>query len=102
MTGAVGRRRVLIGAVTAGTLVAAAGVGLGLWAASGDDGGSGEAAGTAGRSPSPSPTRSYPLSKAPRTIPAVREHSAERGPGWRPAKSHRVVVDDPALADEGG
>ncbi|MFJ2948377.1 glycoside hydrolase family 20 protein [Streptomyces sp. NPDC087226] len=98
------RRRVLVGAVTAGTLVAAAGVGLGLWATSGDDGASGgsdEAAGTAGRSPSPSPTRSYPLSEAPRTIPAVREHGAERGPGWRPAKDHRVVVDDPALADEG-
>ncbi|MFD7944099.1 beta-N-acetylglucosaminidase, partial [Streptomyces sp. NPDC059744] len=31
---------------------------------------------------SPSPTRSYPLSTAPRTIPAVREHIPARGPGW--------------------
>ncbi|KPI13375.1 Glycoside hydrolase, family 20, catalytic core, partial [Actinobacteria bacterium OK074] len=52
-------------------------------------------------SPTPSPTRSYPLSKAPQTIPAVRDHTAARGPGWRPAKGARVVVDDKALADEG-
>ncbi|MFG3008124.1 beta-N-acetylhexosaminidase [Streptomyces calvus] len=106
----------LIAAVAAGALVAASGVALGIWATSDGDGtsegataassadhtgGSDEAAGTAGRSPSPSPTRSYPLSRAPRTIPAVREHTAERGPGWRPARSHRVVVADPVLADEG-
>ncbi|MFD0069079.1 beta-N-acetylglucosaminidase, partial [Streptomyces sp. NPDC127574] len=74
-------------------------------------GGSGEPAGsgdvskaaTAGVSPSasPSPSRSYPLSKAPRTIPAVREHTAAHGPGWRPASGGRVVVDDAGLADEG-
>jgi len=111
------QRRVAVVALTAAALVAGTGVGLGLWASSGDDGAaegpasasagerpedSGEAAGTTpGDRPSPSPTRSYPLSKAPRTIPAVREHTAERGPGWRPARGHRVVVDDPALADEG-
>lgn len=50
---------------------------------------------------SPSPTRSYPLSKAPRTIPAVREHTAAHGPGWRPASGARVVVNDNNLADEG-
>ncbi|MET7985602.1 glycoside hydrolase family 20 protein [Streptomyces sp. NPDC005281] len=50
---------------------------------------------------SPSPTRSYPLSKAPRTIPAVREHIAAHGPGWRPAAGARVVVEDNGLADEG-
>ncbi|WP_435225047.1 beta-N-acetylhexosaminidase [Streptomyces sp. Tue6028] len=49
----------------------------------------------------PSPTRSYPLSQAPRTIPAVREHTPARGPGWRPASGARVVVRDEALADEG-
>ncbi|WP_373557581.1 beta-N-acetylhexosaminidase [Streptomyces sp. Tue6028] len=49
----------------------------------------------------PSPTRSYPLSQAPRTIPAVREHTPARGPGWRPASGARVVVHDDALADEG-
>ncbi|MEU7467346.1 glycoside hydrolase family 20 protein [Streptomyces sp. NPDC044984] len=89
-------------AVAAGALVAASGVGLGLWAASDGDGASaGRAAASPAESPSPSPSRTYPLSKAPRTIPAVRDHTAERGPGWRPAKDHRVVVDDPALADEG-
>ncbi|MEU4086105.1 beta-N-acetylhexosaminidase [Streptomyces aureus] len=50
---------------------------------------------------SPSPTRSYPLSTAPRTIPAVREHTAAHGPGWRPAAGGRVVVDSDRLADEG-
>nr|WP_256923324.1 glycoside hydrolase family 20 protein [Streptomyces sp. 13-12-16] len=105
----------LVTAVAGGALVAASGVGLGLRAASDDDGspagstaasstetpaGSGEAAGTTPDG-SPSPSRTHPLSEAPRTIPAVRDHTAERGPGWRPAKDHRVVVDDPALADEG-
>ncbi|MGW1028105.1 family 20 glycosylhydrolase [Streptomyces sp. NPDC002577] len=47
---------------------------------------------------SPNPT--YPLSTAPQTIPAVREFTAARGPGWKPG-SGRVVVDDDALADEG-
>ncbi|MFF7361110.1 family 20 glycosylhydrolase [Streptomyces sp. NPDC008125] len=53
-------------------------------------------------SPSPSPTRSYALSAAPRTIPAVREHTAARGPGWKPTSSGAVVVADGsgALADE--
>lgn len=102
VAGAVRERRVLVAAVAAGALVAASGVGVGLWAASGDDGSSaGSTEASAARSPSPSPTRSYPLSKAPRTIPAVRDHTAERGPGWRPARTHRVVVADPALADEG-
>ncbi|MFI6338569.1 glycoside hydrolase family 20 protein [Streptomyces sp. NPDC050535] len=50
---------------------------------------------------SPSPARTYPLSKTPRTIPAVREHTPARGPGWRPATGGRVVVSDSDLADEG-
>lgn len=108
------QRRGLI-AVAAATAVVAAGVGLGLWAASGDEGGSGGAAvgsadetsaasrGAASRSasPTPSPTRSYPLSQTPRTIPAVRSHTPARGPGWRPAKGNRVVVEDADLVDEG-
>ncbi|WP_406483058.1 beta-N-acetylhexosaminidase [Streptomyces sp. NBC_01615] len=49
----------------------------------------------------PSPTRTYPLSRTPRTIPAVRQHTPARGPGWRPAAGARVVVDDASLADEG-
>ncbi|MGW5400456.1 beta-N-acetylhexosaminidase [Streptomyces sp. NPDC003952] len=54
--------------------------------------------------PSPTPAPTYPLSKAPRTIPAVREHVPARGPGWRPAPGARVVVppaDSAALSDEG-
>ncbi|MHC0431183.1 beta-N-acetylhexosaminidase [Streptomyces sp. O3] len=52
---------------------------------------------------SPAPA-SYPLSRAPSTIPAVREHQAARGPGWRPTADGRVVVaeaDADRLADEG-
>jgi hexosaminidase len=101
--------------VSAVAVTVVAGVGLGLWA-SGDDSGpagaslwpaerrSAEAAGpsrTASASPTPTPTRSYALSKAPRTIPAVRSHTAARGPGWRPAHGRRVVVNDAELADEG-
>ncbi|MFF4981569.1 glycoside hydrolase family 20 protein [Streptomyces sp. NPDC001046] len=93
-------------------VVVAAGVGLGLWAASGDGGSTGPEArstqGGAAAAPTstgpdaePSPSRSYPLSEAPRTIPAVREHTPARGPGWQPEKGDRVVVNDPALADEG-
>ncbi|MER6558803.1 family 20 glycosylhydrolase [Streptomyces sp. NPDC001027] len=100
----------------AGGLVAALGVGGGLWASSGDDGtpagssssqqvAEGASAGRPGvaraPSPSPTPTRTYPLSTAPRTIPAVRSHTPARGPGWRPAAGRRVVVGDAGLADEG-
>lgn len=70
-----------------------------------------EASAPAGRSPSaepsteaPSPTRSYALSTAPDTIPAVREHVPARGPGWKPGPEARVVVppgDSAELADEG-
>ncbi|MGW0530639.1 beta-N-acetylhexosaminidase [Streptomyces sp. NPDC003032] len=55
---------------------------------------------TASRTPGPS--KGYPLSKAPATIPAVREHTAARGPGWRPQENAgRVVVRHQDLADEG-
>ncbi|MES5816544.1 glycoside hydrolase family 20 protein [Streptomyces sp. RG80] len=108
------RTRVVVVAAVAATV--GAGVGLGLWASGdGNDSGptgsaqrpSGTAAesstGTAPRtpSPSPSPTRSYPLSRAPSTIPAVRSHKPERGPGWRPRSGQRVVVNDAELAEEG-
>ncbi|QES46165.1 beta-N-acetylglucosaminidase [Streptomyces venezuelae] len=76
---------------------------VGFWPG-GDGAGSGRAAPSGGRSaaaPSASPTKSYALSKAPATIPAVREHTAARGPGWRPDEGKgRVVVGDGALADE--
>lgn len=88
---------------TAVVAVAALGVGLGLWAAQDDDGpaDAGQESAAASPSPTPTPTRSYPLSKAPEVIPAVRDHTAARGPGWRPAHGDRVVVSDADLADEG-
>ncbi|MFD3478844.1 glycoside hydrolase family 20 protein [Streptomyces sp. NPDC058695] len=48
----------------------------------------------------PSPSKSYALSKTPQTIPSVREHTAARGPGWRPTGG-RVVIGDAKLSDEG-
>ncbi|MFF1718933.1 beta-N-acetylhexosaminidase [Streptomyces sviceus] len=106
-------RGLIVGAVA---VTVAAGVGLGLWAG-GDSGPAGSAqsqaqspaGGRAEDSPvppkapraAPSPTRSYPLSTTPRTIPAVRAHTPARGPGWRPASGRRVVVNDADLADEG-
>ncbi|MBY8868133.1 family 20 glycosylhydrolase [Streptomyces sp. RCPT1-4] len=90
----------------AGALVVTAGLGagLGVWAFGGDGSPAGPArsAPEAPSSPaSASPTRTYPLSQAPRTVPAVRAHTAARGPGWRPARGERVVVTDASLADEG-
>ncbi|MFF1303107.1 family 20 glycosylhydrolase [Streptomyces sp. NPDC058307] len=106
-------RGLIVGAVA---VTVAAGVSLGLWAggdsgpagsamsqAQSPSGGAAEGAPTPSRSPSPAPrpTRSYPLSTTPRTIPAVRAHTPARGPGWRPARGLRVVVNDADLADEG-
>ncbi|WP_079189137.1 beta-N-acetylhexosaminidase [Streptomyces kebangsaanensis] len=93
-------RRVLAGGAFAVTV--GVGAALGVWASGGD----GAPAGSGQRPPgepaaAPSPTRSYPLSQAPRTIPAVRSHTAARGPGWRPAHGGRVVVNNASLADEG-
>ncbi|MFI9581111.1 glycoside hydrolase family 20 protein [Streptomyces sp. NPDC052236] len=52
--------------------------------------------------PTPSPSRTYALSKAPDTIPAVREHEPARGPGWRPGRGGVVVAKgSEGLADEG-
>ncbi|MET9676748.1 glycoside hydrolase family 20 protein [Streptomyces sp. NPDC006482] len=54
-------------------------------------------------SPTPTPTRTYPLSSAPRTVPAVRDHEAARGPGWKPAPTAGIVLgpNSAGLADEG-
>ncbi|MFJ8159577.1 glycoside hydrolase family 20 protein [Streptomyces sp. NPDC096136] len=57
----------------------------------------------ASATPTPPPASSYPLSSAPRTVPAVREHTPARGPGWKPAPAGRVLVapaDSAALSDE--
>ncbi|MER5909921.1 glycoside hydrolase family 20 protein [Streptomyces sp. NPDC001982] len=92
------RRRRAVTAAAVGTV--AVGVGIGFWvSADGSDGRSTDSVSAA--STSPSPTRSYPLSQAPRTIPAVSSHTSARGPGWRPAHGQRVVVSDRELADEG-
>ncbi|MDP9683676.1 glycoside hydrolase family 20 protein [Streptomyces griseoviridis] len=92
-------------AAVAGAAVVALGAGLAVWGC--DAGSPGSADRSSGgvaaapTSPSPSPSRSYPLSEEPDTIPAVREHTPARGPGWKPADGHRVVISDAALADEG-
>ena len=90
------------GALVAGAAVtAAAAVTLTvvLWP---DSSGSGPQNGAASSrtTPSPSPTRSYPLSETPRTVPAVRAHTPARGPGWKPGKNSTVVAADHELADE--
>ncbi|WP_374684238.1 glycoside hydrolase family 20 protein [Streptomyces sp. ODS05-4] len=79
---------------------------LALTAASCADSGTGAAApdtATTSATTSPSPSRSHPLSTAPQTIPAVRDHQAARGPGWKPGGSSAVVLAEGsgALADEG-
>ncbi|MEU8528176.1 glycoside hydrolase family 20 protein [Streptomyces sp. NPDC048629] len=53
--------------------------------------------------PTPTPTRTYPLSTAPRTIPAVQVHRPARGPGWSPGPAAGIVVaaGSEALTDEG-
>ncbi|MEU6574977.1 glycoside hydrolase family 20 protein [Streptomyces sp. NPDC046805] len=80
------------------------GLGAGVWAFLGDGDGQASTGTAATSTPDPcsaSPHRSYPMSQAPRTIPAVRSHTPARGPGWRPAHGERVVVSDESLADEG-
>ncbi|MCY0950097.1 beta-N-acetylhexosaminidase [Streptomyces sp. H27-S2] len=60
--------------------------------------------GAADPTPVPTPSPALPLSTAPSTVPAVREHVPARGPGWKPATSGRVIVradDASALTDEG-
>ncbi|WP_327273380.1 family 20 glycosylhydrolase [Streptomyces sp. NBC_01224] len=96
------------GALVAGavlTAAAAATIAVVVWPESSDSGLAGESESrTSSRaSAAPSPTRSYPLSTPPRTIPAVREHIAARGPGWRPGPAAGVVIADGSgtLADEG-
>ncbi|MFH9659380.1 glycoside hydrolase family 20 protein [Streptomyces sp. NPDC017248] len=112
------RKRAVVAAAVVGTV--ALGTSVAVWAATDGGGGrpahdarqssSGRVAGTGAdpaapaapsASPTPSPSRSYPLSQAPRTIPAVRSHTPARGPGWQPRPGARVVVADPRLADEG-
>ncbi|WJV51274.1 glycoside hydrolase family 20 protein [Streptomyces flavofungini] len=98
-----GRLAVGTGIVAAGAVALA----VGFWpdGSGGGGGGSGDGGRTAGTASepaprSPAPTKSYPLSEAPATVPAVREHTPARGPGWRPGDGGRVVVGDRVLADE--
>ncbi|MFF1397033.1 glycoside hydrolase family 20 protein [Streptomyces sp. NPDC058287] len=104
------RSRTGAGVVTVGTvaltmvLAGCSGDGGGTSATSAEhssDGTSGSATPASARTQTePSPSKSYPLSKTPQTIPSVREHTAARGPGWRPT-SGRVVIGDAKLSDEG-
>ncbi|MFD5475512.1 glycoside hydrolase family 20 protein [Streptomyces sp. NPDC127105] len=89
-------------AAVVGTLVTVVvlGVGVAAWSFGGDGSPSDGSDASSGPA-TPGPTRSYPLSQAPRTIPAVRSHTAAHGPGWRPESGSRVVVSDESLADEG-
>ncbi|MEU5719186.1 family 20 glycosylhydrolase [Streptomyces sp. NPDC020403] len=91
------------GALVAGaavTAVAAVTLTVVVWPDGSGSGPRNGAVSSSSTSASPSPTRSYPLSTAPRTIPAVREHTPARGPGWKPAGDSGVVAADPQLADE--
>jgi hexosaminidase len=90
------------GSLVAGAAVAAAAAVTFTVVVWPDGSGSGNRNGPASArtSAAPSPTRSYPLSTPPRTVPAVREHTAARGPGWKPAKESSVVAADPELTDE--
>ncbi|MER5955915.1 glycoside hydrolase family 20 protein [Streptomyces sp. NPDC001893] len=104
------RSRTGAGVVTAGTAVLAtvlagcSGDGGGTSAASAEHSSDGTSASvtpaSARTQAEPSPSKSYPLSKTPQTIPSVREHTPARGPGWRPT-SGRVVIGDAKLSDEG-
>ncbi|WNI22892.1 glycoside hydrolase family 20 protein [Streptomyces sp. ITFR-16] len=97
------RGALVAGAVVAATVTLAACDSSGTAHRNGAETSRSSTASSPSASPTPSPTRSYPLSKAPRTIPAVREHTAARGPGWRPGKDSAVVIADGSkgLADEG-
>lgn len=98
------RSRATTAALAAGGVVAASAVVLAvvLWPG-GETGDGGDRAD--GSPPATAePSRTYPLSKAPQTVPAVAEHRAARGPGWRPGPDGEVVVaadDADDLADEG-
>ncbi|NKI40507.1 beta-N-acetylhexosaminidase [Streptomyces physcomitrii] len=97
-----GDRRKLLWILVA--LVAATAVALvfSLWPGDEDgDRGGGEASGAdTAAAGTPTPERSYALSKRPRVIPAVSGFEAARGPGWKPGKDAKVVAEDDALDDE--
>ncbi|WP_079086378.1 beta-N-acetylhexosaminidase [Streptomyces silvensis] len=98
------RRRRVAAAAGALTVTGAVVLTALLWPTGDDDsGGAGKGGRTgAAREPAaePTPTKSYALSETPATLPAVRDHTPARGPGWRPAGKGRVVVGDERLAGE--
>ncbi|WP_433341943.1 beta-N-acetylhexosaminidase [Streptomyces sp. CA-253872] len=97
------RRRAAWASISALVVAAAVVLGLTVWPG-GDHGGDGGGPGTASSADaltdSPTPAASYPVAKPPRTIPSVRDFQAARGPGWKPAKSARVLAGEEGLADE--
>ncbi|EGJ76964.1 putative secreted hydrolase [Streptomyces sp. Tu6071] len=97
------RRRAAWASIAALVVAAAVALGLTVWPGGDhgkDKGGSGAASSADALTVSPTPAASYPVAKPPRTIPSVRDFEAARGPGWKPAKSGRVLAGDDALADE--
>ncbi|MFD5345082.1 family 20 glycosylhydrolase, partial [Streptomyces anulatus] len=93
--------------VTGAAVTAAAAVALTVvvWPDGSGGGSSGDTAspsGTSAEAVAPSPSRSYPMSSTPSTIPAVREHTPARGPGWQPGEDSTVVIakGSQVLADE--
>ncbi|MEU6444851.1 glycoside hydrolase family 20 protein [Streptomyces sp. NPDC047046] len=97
------RRRAAWASIAALVVAAAVALGLTVWPGGDhrkDGGGPGSASGGDALTVSPTPAASYPVSKPPRTIPSVRDFDAARGPGWKPAKSARVLAGDEGLADE--
>ncbi|SCD32900.1 hexosaminidase, partial [Streptomyces sp. Termitarium-T10T-6] len=93
--------------VTGAAVTAAAAVVLTVvvWPDGSGSGPSGDTAspsGTSAEAAAPSPSRSYPMSSTPSAIPAVREHTAARGPGWQPGEDSTVVIakGSQVLADE--
>ncbi|MFI5942243.1 glycoside hydrolase family 20 protein [Streptomyces uncialis] len=93
----------LVVALVLAVLVAGGGTLVALWSTGGSGPTPARSSGTTApqRSGTTSPAPTHPLSKAPQVIPSVREHSAARGPGWRPRDGARLVVGGQSLADEG-
>ncbi|MEV0266240.1 glycoside hydrolase family 20 protein [Streptomyces sp. NPDC050617] len=85
----ISRTAVVRAAVAGAVVVVAVIIGFLVWPK--DDGSS--TPGAPSHSPTPTPAPTGPLSKPPRTIPAVRDFDAARGPGWRPSHTARVIAD---------
>ncbi|MEV0849771.1 glycoside hydrolase family 20 protein [Streptomyces sp. NPDC049954] len=95
------RRRALAAAGGAVVVAAALVVGFTVWPGGGGSDDGSERRDSASPGEPATPASAFPVSKAPRSLPTVREHEAARGPGWTPGSDGRVLVSDAGLADEG-